>query len=218
MMKNNLSLALAAAAVLAFTGCSSSSGSSKDDTTEFTGALVDDGVQGVTYVCGGTTDVTGPNGHFTCSSAPVSFSLGNISLGSIDTITSDFLVFPQDIVGIPRDAEINASNPLHATVANMSVLFQSLDSDGDPSNGITIAEDTVTLLNQQQTSAVDLANVNASQMQTLVHDVVAEAVAAHPDMSPFTEEAALANLALTVETPPAPPAQPGTPTGSEGGN
>ncbi len=209
MMKRSLTLAMAAAAVVAVTGCSSSDSGSKP----FTGALVDSGIQGVTYLCGGVTGVTGPDGRFDCTTAPVSFSLGTITLGTIDNITSDYLVFPQDIAGIPR-------TEVSPVVANMAVLFQSLDNDGDPTNGITITPATVALLNDIATTPLNIGDYSASYMQGIVSDVVAVAVQEDSGsmLRVFSEETALANLALTVETPPPSPTQPGETTGSEGGN
>ena len=207
-MKRSITLALAAAAITAMTGCGSSSSTSS---TAFTGALVDSGVQGVTYFCGGKTGVTGANGHFDCTTAPVSFSLGTITLGTIDAITSDYLVFPQDIVGVPR-------TQVNGVVTNMAILFQSLDSDGDPTNGITIAPATVALLNST-TSPLNITNYTPTSMEALVGNIVADAVTAGFGslMNVVTADQALANLALTVETPPPSPTQPGASTGSSGG-
>ena len=207
-MKRSITLALAAAAITAMTGCGSSSSTSR---TAFTGALVDSGVQGVTYFCGGKTGVTGANGHFDCTTAPVSFSLGTITLGTIDAITSDYLVFPQDIVGVPR-------TQVNGVVTNMAILFQSLDSDGDPTNGITIAPATVALLNST-TSPLNITNYTPTSMEALVGNIVADAVTAGFGslMNVVTADQALANLALTVETPPPSPTQPGASTGSSGG-
>jgi para-nitrobenzyl esterase len=209
MKKRSLTLALAAAAVAAITGCGGDGGISS---TAFTGALVDSGVQGVTYFCGGKTGVTGENGHFDCTTAPVSFSLGTITLGTIDAITSDYLVFPQDIAGVDR-------NVTTGVVASMAILFQSLDSDGDPTNGITIAPETVALLNGQASTPLNIADYTPASMEALMGDVVAAAVAADPSsqLAVVPEAQALANLEETVLNPPPSPTQPGATTGSSGG-
>ncbi|MBU1642945.1 hypothetical protein KKE54_06245 [bacterium] len=204
-MKRSLTLALAAAAVVAVTGCGSSSSSSS---TAFTGALVDSGVQGVTYFCGGKTGVTGVNGHFDCTSAPVSFSLGTITLGTIDKITSDYLVFPQDIAGVDR-------NVTNGVVTNMAILLQSLDIDGDDSNGIIITPDTVALLNGIASTPHDISFYSVADMEALMGDVVAASVPSQ--LRPVDAATALANLADWVNTPPPSPTQPGATTGSSGG-
>jgi para-nitrobenzyl esterase len=215
MKKRSLTLALAAAAVAAITGCGGDGGISS---TAFTGALVDDGVQGVTYFCGGKTGVTEENGYFDCTTAPVSFSLGTITLGTIDAITSDYLVFPQDIVGVDRNDTIDGSKqPEHTIVTNMAILLQSLDIDGNLTNGINITQDTVDLLNGLPPH--NIADYSVSEMEDLVTQVVADAKSAGFGslMDVVDAATALANLALTVETPPDSPTQPGATTGSSGG-
>jgi hypothetical protein len=213
MINKSIALGLAAAAVVVVTGCGGNTvGDDDSGSKAFTGAFVDSGIAGVTYTCGdGKTGVTGANGLFTCDSAPVRFSLGNIRLGSIDAITSDYLVFPQDIAGVPR-TEVNDD------VASMAILLQSCDSDGDPSNGITVASATVTVINNNLGGEADISAFLPTQMEYFTEKVVADSVATYPKMSRFTEEAALAHLELTVENPPAAPKQPGEATGSEGGN
>ncbi|MBU1668239.1 hypothetical protein KKC13_07445 [bacterium] len=103
-------------------------------TTKTKGYLVDSAVQGVNYECdsGETIGVTGSDGAFECKAAPVTFKLGGMTLGTISSYSSGGQILPQDLVGVSKAETSNAQ------VIKIARLLQSLDSDGDPSNGITI--------------------------------------------------------------------------------
>lgn len=118
------------AAMLA--GCGSSSNGNDNTVTLTEGYLVDSPVQGVSYSCGDISGVTDAQGRFACKSAPVSFTIGGLELGAIDAFTADGKVYPQDIIGVDRDVFSDG------TVKEMARLLQSLDGDGDTSNGIDI--------------------------------------------------------------------------------
>ena len=123
------------AASLLFVGC----GSSSSDTTETavqTGYLVDSAVANADYDCladGVNDKQTGPNGEFQCQDmSQIRFRIGNLVLGEISALPQDGYVFPQDLVGVSRD------NTTNAQVVKIAQLLQSLDTDADPSNGISI--------------------------------------------------------------------------------
>ena len=69
---------------------------------EIRGQLIDSKVIGVEYRCGKVTDLTDKNGSFSCVNLPISFYIGNITLGEVTTLPSDGKIFPQDIVGVIR--------------------------------------------------------------------------------------------------------------------
>ena len=106
-----------------FTGCGNNS---------ITGKFVDDPVQGLNYSClpSGITGVTNSDGEYTCNSGDrVSFSLGNISLGTHDVQTGALI--PYDFFPNNHDAAVN-----------MARLLQSVDSN--PSDDvITLRDDLV---------------------------------------------------------------------------
>ena len=102
------------------------------------------------------------DGSFEClNSFSVTFSMGKIDLGSITSVKNDGLVTPQDLVGVARE-DIN--NP---KVINIATLLQSLDSDGDVSNGITI-EDTSPF--NKLKDNINLSNSNVD-IAKVVHSV-----------------------------------------------
>ena len=128
-------------AVFALIGCGGGGSSS----TATTGYFVDAAVANADYDCvadGNYNKVTGADGSFTCTNmAQVRFRVGNVVLGEINTLPADKYVFPQDLVGVARDTGVN-----DARVTAMAQLLQSIDNDGNPSNGIAIAQETKTLL------------------------------------------------------------------------
>jgi len=136
MLIRKMTVPLVLAAMLV--GCSSGDDATTNDTNPGTSAqqrvgyLIDSPIQGVTYRCDGTTGVTSASGSFSCSVPPVSFSLGELTLGSISSFTSDNRVFPQDLLGLPRSD--NSSTRL----VELTRLIQSLDDDGNISETINI--------------------------------------------------------------------------------
>ena len=120
---------LIASMFIVFSGCGGSSSDSDNPSQEnkksvITGVFVDSAVSGLDYNCStGTNGVTNTKGEFTCPIGDsVSFSIGGITLGSTlaaQTITP-YSLFRDD------DAALN-----------LAQFLQTLDSDGDPNNGIT---------------------------------------------------------------------------------
>ncbi len=116
------------------TGCG---GGSSSSSASQTGYLVDAPVANATYDCvadGEIGKTTGADGSFTCRNMHVRFRIGNLVLGEINALPEDALVYPQDIVGVPRE---NLDDP---RVVEMARLIQSMDADADLSNGIQIGE------------------------------------------------------------------------------
>ena len=124
-------------AALVLVGCGGGGGSSSSAST---GYLVDSAVANADYDCtadGSYDKTTGADGSFTCTDmSNVRFRVGNLVLGEIHALPSDKHVFPQDLVGVARDTGVN-----DAKVVAMAQLLQSLDSDGNPANGIAIAQE-----------------------------------------------------------------------------
>jgi len=135
MKKILLGSALTTSVIL--TGCGSDS--TDTTTTATTGYFIDSAVANLDYDCvtDGTSAQTDTSGAFTCQNMnQVRFRIGNLVLGEINILPQDGYVMPQDVVGVPRD---DVTNP---QVTAMAQLLQSLDTDADPLNGITIADET----------------------------------------------------------------------------
>ncbi|MFW2403343.1 MAG: family 16 glycosylhydrolase, partial [Gammaproteobacteria bacterium] len=144
-----------------------------------TGVLVDSPVSGVTWkTSGGGSGLTNDSGEFFYVQPEsgtfietVTFSIGDIVLGTVP--------------GAPfvTAVELTASfAPTDRAATNQLVFIQSIDSDGDPSNGITISEAT-------RTAAVgQTLDFDSPDFATEVVDVVA---AIAPGNAVVTDTAAL---------------------------
>jgi len=100
-----------------------------------TGVFVDSLVAGISYRTATITGVTNAAGEYDyVEGETVTFSIGGITLG---TTVAAPVSTPIDLVSGAADA----SNPV---VINIVRLLITLDDDGDPSNGITIAPATLT--------------------------------------------------------------------------
>ena len=153
-MINKLLLTSTVAAAYLLTGCGSSSDSATTTSSASTGYFVDSPVANLDYDCivDGNSGQTSADGAFTCQNmTQVRFRLGELVLGEIQSLPADGTVFPQDIVGVPRD---DVTNP---QVTAMAQLLQSLDTDNDPNNGIVIAPETAETL--------PAGNFNAAEIQ-----------------------------------------------------
>jgi len=88
-----------------------------------------------------TEGVTDNEGKFECPTLPVTFKIDSLVIAKVETLPEDKTVYPQDLVGVPRE-EIN--NP---EVLKVASFLQSLDSDGDLST-INIPDNLTLDVNQ----------------------------------------------------------------------
>lgn len=117
--------ALALALVVHGCGGGGSSGSSAVSTGEF----VDSAVHGVEYTAGSMTGVTSASGGFEYrGGATVEFRVGDIILGQA---TAAPRLTPVQLVA-------GATDETNPTVTNIARFLQTLDSDGDPANGLKV--------------------------------------------------------------------------------
>jgi hypothetical protein len=143
MKKKTLSLVtiLAISGAVVLTGCGGGGGGSSTiaSNSDSVGYFVDSAVVGADYDCLSDEEfnkTTGAGGKFECETmAQIRFRIGKLELGTIDYLPDDNYVLPQDLAGVSRN-DLNNSK-----VLALAKLLQSLDVDGDPSNGITIPED-----------------------------------------------------------------------------
>lgn len=121
-----------------------------------TGVFTDSAVQGLeVWVDGAKVGVTDAQGQFSYPEGKtVSFKIGALTLGSS---SAPAVVTPADLSTDP------------AAVQNILVALQSLDSDRNPANGITIAADTAAKL----VSAADLSKPGSSLSSSLSKDLPA---------------------------------------------
>lgn len=131
--------AITTLAIASLVGCGGGGGGSGGASTK-TGYFIDSAVGGLEYSSGSTTGITGADGSFKYEEGkPVTFKIGSMVLGSV-TVTNS-RVFPIDLVS-------GAADETHPKVSLMAQILQTLDSDGDASNGITITQSTRQAINQ----------------------------------------------------------------------
>lgn len=125
------------------TGSGSSSGTS-------TGVFVDSAVQGVTYQTATQSGTTNDLGEYQYAAGEtVTFSIGGVTL---PPVAAKGVVTPFDMAGTKDVSD--------RKVLNIGLLLQSLDSDKDPSNGITISVTTIEALKDLILSGDDFDTID----------------------------------------------------------
>ncbi|MCU7830068.1 MAG: hypothetical protein KZQ85_13465 [Candidatus Thiodiazotropha sp. (ex Myrtea sp. 'scaly one' KF741663)] len=132
-------------------------------TTTATGVLKDTNVSGVTFASGAQSGTTGTDGSFTYEvGQPVGFNLGNVTLGSA---TGKSVITPIDLVA--------GGTSTSTEVLNLVRFLLMLDTDGDPSNGITISPAVQTVADTW--SAVDFTTAD---LPTALASIISDAATA----------------------------------------
>jgi len=136
---------------LLLSGCGGGSSNDGGVTTApstVTGTFIDSAVSGLSYNCSsGLSGITNSKGEFSCKNGDtVSFSINGFALGSA---TAGTTVTPKSL--FPSDA---------AAVTNIAQLLQTLDSDGDVSNGITLDSNSQEYKSLTSTTEVSLTQVD----------------------------------------------------------
>lgn len=120
-----------------------------------TGILSDSPVGGVRYTTSsGITGTTDSEGRFSYNPGDsVTFQIGGLSLGTVTVTGTDATITPLQVAEARTDlTEAQRQN----LVTNLLVLLQSLDSDGDPANGISIPASVGTALTATAAATLDL--------------------------------------------------------------
>lgn len=138
-MKRTLKLgAISLAASFALIGCADTESSA--ETGLKTGFFMDSAVNGAHYkTSSGIEGTTDGRGKFTYNEGDsVEFSLGKIVLGEAEPST-DGLITPKNLVTADETPSTDEEN----TIILLLQTLQSLDSDNNPENGITISQDVI---------------------------------------------------------------------------
>ena len=125
------------AILVGLTACSGSdSGTTTTTTTKSSGLFLDAEVEGLTYTTtSGITGQTDENGTYEfLPGEQISFSIGGVSIGTVD------------------GAPVCTPFDFGAASTNIARFIQSLDADGDPTNGIDIAAASTALAGTTITS------------------------------------------------------------------
>jgi hypothetical protein len=124
-----LNIILSSFISMLFIGCGGGSSSSEKEYTVGKGTYIDSAVSGISYICGKEKGITDENGQFTFEvGASCTFFIKDIELRKVkkDALFDKVVIFEDK----PKIAQ----------------LLQTLDSDGDASNGITLDPKVIDLL------------------------------------------------------------------------
>ena len=199
-IKKSILVLLMASSILLLAGCgdsNSSNNSTSNDSSTQTASLVDSPVAGIDYNTSTQSGVTDDKGNFIygTNDKVITFTIGNgsgkIKLGdfNLSKINSDHKVLIGELFNLDRN---NTTNPKLIKVLR---VLQSLDSDNNVSNGISITDNEKSLLAlavENNTSInPNLVDNNISTLQALV---------AKTGHHLIDERVAIDNYAKTVET------------------
>ncbi len=139
-------------AMFMFSGCGSSDTPTTPPVPTGTAYYIDSAVSGVDYTCGSTEGITGDDGSFTFEiGVSCTFYLGEIELRAVD---AELLVDGESV---------------YETDVEIARILQSLDSDGDPSNGITLDADIIEALAE---AGIDALPETAEEMDAMIEVIV----------------------------------------------
>ncbi len=150
-------LSLSVATIVSLTGCGGGSGDSSNPQSSATGTgyYVDSAVAGVSYTCGSQTGVTDENGKFVFEKGKnCTFSVAGIPLRSV----------PAD------DLADNAK--IVETDVKVAKFLQSIDTDGNLTNGIQITDKVIDVLTKalKDNNITSVQDVD-TQLTTVVEEV-----------------------------------------------
>lgn len=134
-----------ALAILASILVACGGGGGSSNPTVLTGIFLDSAVSGIAYRTATQSGTTNAQGEFKyLAGEQVLFSVGNIGL---PTAAGASVITPLTLA--------NTQHTRDKTVINILVFLQSLDQDGDPSNGISIPGNAASLA----TANLDFARI-----------------------------------------------------------
>jgi hypothetical protein len=159
--------------VAAAAGGGGGGGSSTPAPSANTGTLIDSAISGVSYTTSsGLSGTTDANGKFNYRPGDtITFKISNVTIGTNLTIPPDGIIFPQDIIGVSREDVTDLS------VVKLAQFFQTLDADGDLSNGIQITNVTIPDLVDAPNTIVNWATVDVSTLFVDPGSIVGESEA-----------------------------------------
>ncbi len=166
MNKTTLARLICAAVMAgALAGCGGSDKDKAPGGGSATGTLSDSPVAGVHYTTSsGVSGSTNSNGQFQYNPGDtVTFKIGGLTLGQAVASGSQATITPLQLA---QAASQLSAEQQQNMVTNLLVLLQSLDSDGDASNGINIPAAVGTALSSAVAAALNLSEEAATFAQS----------------------------------------------------
>lgn len=159
MKKSLIGLSIVSS-ILLLTACG---GSDSDGVSTITGQFIDGVVEGADYNCSsGSTGTTNSNGEYTCKVGDtVIFSVAGVELGSA---IAEKIITPKTLQSSEEAA------------INIAQVLQTLDDDGDTSNGIQLNKNSNKYQNLKQEAIQNTINWSHSNFDTVVGGYIGEAL------------------------------------------
>ncbi|HEH9439064.1 TPA: hypothetical protein SIA39_001017 [Aeromonas sobria] len=160
-------------------GASTDNGGNGGNATKpaLTATFIDSAVAGLNYTCGNYTALTNEQGQFLFNDGDTcAFKLGSIQLGATQVKKGQTIVTPYTI----------AEKGDKERAIRIAALLQTMDADGNPSNGITLkVEDVVKLGNTIRFDNDDAFNtsLNEALKQAQIDKKVVDTTAAKAHMN-----------------------------------
>jgi hypothetical protein len=147
---NIFKLSMISTAIATLVACGGGGSTNTASNTQ-TGSFVDAPVEGLQYQTGNITGVTGPGGSFQyIPGQNVTFSIGNVVLGTATPVTNNATLMPMDLVANTSDV----SNP---NVILIAQTLQAFNSNSNANGSIIIPTNITTSL--QNTAIMDGSGV-----------------------------------------------------------
>ena len=129
------------------------------------GHVIDSPIWGLEYSCEGQkTETTDKFGTFECEALPVTFKVGDLTIGHVSNMTDDKKIYPQDIIGVSRD-KVEDSD-----VVELTRFFQTLDDDGNIDESIKIDPQTANKFKFKK--SVDLTTLDEKAISSILQDKI----------------------------------------------
>lgn len=134
--------------------------------------LIDNEISNIDFITNSQSGVTDNEGGFEFSNDDtfVTFKVGNLEINTyqLSNLNDDKKIFPTDLAGVSRDDYNNTE------VIKLLQIFQTLDSDNDPSNGIEIINDVKEkFLTSQTLDQIEVEEVATISEKPLVSQEIA---------------------------------------------
>lgn len=145
--------------IILLTGCGGGGSGSISNDNVLTATFIDSQVGGLEFETATQSGTTDSNGNFIYKNGEkVTFHIGNLYLG--EATPKSGKVTPLDIIG--------TTNSSDARVVRILQTLQSIDSDGDTSNGITIAPALAETLKTQPKIELNNLSTTDTDITTLI--------------------------------------------------
>ena len=201
-MNKVLSFSLVIATIISFMGCSGGNsndeGTGSNSVTTGTAYYIDSAVSGINYKCGSQEGTTGADGSFTFEEGQgCTFYLGDVELRGVDA----------DLLG---DGE-----NVYEIDTKIARILQSMDTDGNPDNGITISAEMIEALAEEGITSLPETEEELDAMLDVIEEnggtmVTEDDAQAHLDKT--REEAEAEGNTVPTPAPTATPTSAPTPT------